>query len=85
MVNLTEPAAEPKHLQIYGTTSRVIRQVDQLAALINEISPKPKSEEVAPTDGEITLSVFLATEGQRLEKIASRIEGLTDELRGLLF
>ncbi len=77
---------EPKHLQIYGAATRLIKRIDNLDSLVNEINPRPTTEKISGShDGPITLGEFMSSEANRLDSAATRLEGLTDEIRGLLF
>lgn len=78
-------AQEPKHQQIWGAGTRLIKRIDNLEKLINEINPRPSSEVAGMTEGPVNLSEFLSSEANRLDSAATKLEGLTDELRGLLF
>lgn len=77
--------AQPKHLQIYEAATRLLKRIDNLDSLINEINPRAPGESTPIPDEPITLSDFLATEANRLDNAASRLENLVDELRGVLF
>lgn len=77
---------EPKHLQIYGAGTRLIKRIDNLEKLVNDINPKPSPEKGPPMiDGPMTLSEYLNTEANRLDNATQKLESLVDELRGLLF
>lgn len=84
---VAEGQQETKHLQIYGAATRLIKRIDNLDSLINEINPRPSSEKVSGSkhEGPITLGEYLSSEANRLDNAASKLEGLTDELRGMLF
>ena len=78
-------AQEAKHQQIWGAGTRLIKRIDNLEKLINEINPRPSSEVAGSIEGPINLSEFLSTEANRIDNASSKLESLTDELRQLLF
>ena len=81
-----EGQREPKHLQIYGSASRLIKRIDNLDRLVNEISPRPPAEKgPSVLEGPISLAEYLNTESSRLDSAAQKLEGLIDELKGHLY
>lgn len=78
---------EPKHQQIHGSVTRLIKRIDNLERLLNEIDPRPpeQPDKAALMDSPVALGEFLATEAGRLDNASAKLEKLTDELRGILF